>query len=159
MAMVKNGFVWMVIAFIMGSSLFAIWTMHVDGKLWNPPVEFFKAGPDEDFDTPISGGVTHKTTKTLFKKGELVYANVNIKKNRDIAGTIQWNLMDRRYYPYAARQGGVPHGTHHMVVPVETIPEHVPPGQYYFAGYVSYQVNYFSQVFIPMRTNCFEVVE
>jgi hypothetical protein len=45
------------------------------------------------------------------------------------------------------------------VVSIEKIPAHVPPGQYHFSGTVTYEINFLKNIHIPIRTNCFQVVE
>jgi hypothetical protein len=105
------------------------------------------------------GCVTHVTTKQEYKRGETVEAIVMIDKYRNIEGTVQWNLMDARFYPYAARRGVVPLGEHTLTVPIEKIPMHIPPGDYYFSGSVKYEPNPIADIYIPIRTNRFRVVE
>jgi hypothetical protein len=107
----------------------------------------------------IDGCVTHVTKKGTYKRGDMVEAMVNIDKYRNVESTIQWNLMDARFYPYAPRRGSVPVGKHILNVPIERIPMHIPPGEYYFSGTVKYEPNAVSDIFIPVRTNKFEVVE
>jgi hypothetical protein len=138
-----------------------IWFGFLDGQVVNIPVTFNAPHP---YDYPVpkhndfpSMEITHKTTKTSYKPGEMVSAYVDIVKIRPEPGRLQWQLMDKRFYPYVPRLGVVPVGHHHMVVQVEKIPLHVPPGQYHFSGSVVYDVNFLKSVYIPIRTNCFQV--
>jgi hypothetical protein len=134
-----------------------VWFLHVDGTVVAVPVVFYK---DKDFIEPVMrGGVTHRTTKDKYLPGETVFAEAHVDKRRDIPGEIQWQLMDRRFYPYAARQGQVPVGRHNITVHTEKIPLHVPPGTYHFIGSVKHGVNFIRDVYTPTKTNCFEVME
>jgi hypothetical protein len=128
------------------------YTAFIDGSLIRKPATIALQ--------PTEGGcVTHLTTKRVYKKGEVVEAVVEIDKLRQVTSTIQWNLMDARFYPYAARPGAVPVGKHILQVPIERIPTHIPTGEYYFSGVVKYEVNPLNDVFLPLKTNKFQVVE
>ena len=165
MKTLQNIFVWAILSFIIASSTLAVWTLHIDGNWIDRPVVFYKP---HAFELPITShpnelvepyGVTHQTTKSHYRSGEMVQAWVNLRKNRDIVGMVQWSLMDQRFYPYVARRGVVPVGTHHLIVNIELIPRNIAPGQFHFSGQATYQINYFKTLSIPIKTNCFEVVE
>ena len=141
----------------------AAWFEFIDGQLIRVPVIF---NEPHKFDYPVSAhidtpsrDITHLTTKTSYQPGEMVTAYVDISKYRKEPGKLQWQLMDQRFYPYVARNGVIPVGHHHMLVNIEKIPLHVPPGQYHFSGTVSYEINFMKNIHIPLRTNCFQVVE
>jgi hypothetical protein len=141
-----------------------LWLQFLDGQVVNVPVLFNDPHPythpvDPHLERPVVGGVTHQTTAQNYKPGEIVYAYVDVIKSRPEPGKLQWQLMDQRFYPYVAREGVLPIGHHHQVVAIERVPLHVPPGQYHFAGTVTYSVNFLKDVHIPLRTNCFQVVE
>lgn len=102
-------------------------------------------------------GITHLTTKHSYHPGEMVEAYVDVTKTRQDPATLQWQLMDQRFYPYVARKGVLPKGHIHQVVQIEKIPLHVPPGQYHFSGTVTYEINFLKDLHVPIRTNCFQV--
>jgi hypothetical protein len=141
----------------------SIYFQFLDGQVFNVPITF---NDPHRYELPINShaerparDITHLTTKTEYRPGEMVQAYVDIIKTRPEPGLLQWQLMDQRFYPYVNRKGVLPVGHHHQVVSIEKIPLHVPPGQYHFSGTVSYEVNFLRTIHIPMRTNCFQVVD
>jgi hypothetical protein len=141
----------------------ALWLQFLDGQIFNVPIRFYQPHsyqypPGSHADTP-SSGITHLTTKNSYKHGEMVEAYVDVLKLESTPGLLQWQLMDQRFYPYVSRWGCLPKGHQHQVVKIEKIPLHVPPGQYHFAGTVTYQINFLRTIHIPIKSNCFQVVE
>ena len=135
---------------------------NLDGTAVNPIVTFNKPHrpelPRYSVDTPVCpGGVTHQTTKSSYNRGDVVEVYVNLTKHRNLPAIVQWNLMDARFYPYVARRGVLPVGDQELVVPVEKIPMHIPSGEYYFTGTVTYQVNFLRQLVFTIKTNKFMV--
>jgi hypothetical protein len=140
-----------------------IWFSFINGVIFNKPVEFNDPHP---FEYPIGGHVekpardiTHLTVKNFYKPGEMVTAYVDVNKHTNIPGSLQWQLMDRRFYPYVSRKGVLLEGHTHQIVNIERIPLHVPPGQYHFSGSVSYDMPLGPDVHIPLRTNCFQIID
>ena len=166
MAKLTKIYEWSVIALALAVLLLTaggIWLEFLDGQLINVPVRFndphpylYPVGPHAE---KPAGEITHLTTKNTWKPGEMVTAYVDIVKYRKEPGAIQWQLMDQRFYPYVKRYGVVPVGHNHMVVEIEKIPLHVPPGQFHFSGTVTYKVNFLRDIHIPIKTNCFQVAE
>lgn len=142
----------------------AFFITQLDGDYINPIIVFNvphrPSQPVYSQDTPcLPLQETHKTTKVIYHVGDMVEAYINIDKFREIPGIIQWSLMDKRYYPYVARRGVLPIGDVEQIVQIERIPDHVPPGKYYFSGTVSYHVNRWRWVHFAIKTNCFEVIK
>jgi hypothetical protein len=140
-----------------------MWLQFLDGQVINVPVIF---NEPHRFDLPIgehpdrpAREITHLTVKSSYKNGEMVTAYVDLTKLNNEPGLLQWQLMDQRFYPYVSRRGVLPKGHLHQVVSIEKIPAHVPPGQYHFSGTVTYEINFLKNIHIPIRTNCFQVVE
>jgi len=157
---------WAVVAMaaaILFLTIAGTWLEFIDGSLMNVPVVFYDPHvltfPIPEHTDRLSTGVTHLTTKSSWQPGEMVTAYVDVTKLRSEPGKLQWQLMDQRFYPYVGRDGVLPVGHHHQVVNIEKIPLHVPPGQYHFSGTVSYEINFMKTIYIPIRTNCFQVVE
>jgi hypothetical protein len=166
MSKLVRAYEWAVITLAMAVftlTCLGIWFKFIDGQIVNVPIVFNQPHPYgypvKPHDEQIAQGITHMTTKTTYRHGEMVYAYVDLQKNRTEPGKLQWQLMDQRFYPYVSRMGVIPPGHHHMTVAIEKIPLHVPPGQYHFSGTVSYEVNFLQDIHIPIRTNCFEVVD
>jgi hypothetical protein len=140
-----------------------IWFGFLDGQVVNVPIKFNDphvfAYPATDHAERPAREITHLTTKNSFRPGEMVTAYVDIVKYRKEPGVLQWQLMDQRFYPYVRRNGVIPLGHHHMIVEIEKIPLHVPPGQFHFSGTVTYKVNFLRDIHIPIKTNCFQVVD
>jgi hypothetical protein len=141
----------------------ATWFEFIDGELVNIPVIFNDPHaytlPLKDHPDRLARDITHLTTQSTYRRGEMVYAYVDVVKTRKLPGELQWQLMDQRFYPYVKRRGVLPEGHLHQIVPIERVPLHIPPGQYHFSGTVTYEINFAKDIHIPLRTNCFQVVD
>lgn len=125
-----------------------IWCDVVDGKIYNPVLEFGTR----------STGVTHKTTKDVYYPGEMVMARVLFQKNRNLTGIIQWHLINKKITDFKSRQVTLPVGIWDTEVRVEILPEDTIPGEHWFCGVVTYLVNWLGKVEYPVWTNRFVVL-
>ena len=101
--------------------------------------------------------ITHFTEKKEYKRGEMVEAVARVEQFREIEAVEQWSLMDARFYPYTPKRICLPKGRHAINVQIERIPDHIPPGEYFFIGTVKYEANFLRDIYVPIRTNKFAV--
>lgn len=137
-------------AVILLAVFYGIWCDVIDGRLYNPVLEFGKR----------SSGITHQTIKDTYHPGEMVYARVILQKQRNITGIIQWQLINKVTQKFPERPGSLPMGIYDHVVSVEQIPLDAQPGEHWFCGTVKYKVNWLSSpVTYDLWTNKFLVVK
>jgi hypothetical protein len=151
--------IWIAAFIFIGYMLWG-YAMFLDGEYVRKISQFWKPHSVTGTDVEVPAcEITHRTLKNKYRLGEEVWAEVNMTKWRNLEGLVQWNLMDARFYPYAARRGVIPIGHHHLIVLIEAIPKHVPLGTYYFKGLAKYETNPIKNIYIPIKTNDFEVVK
>jgi hypothetical protein len=101
-----------------------------------------------------------RTMKEFYQCGEVVTARFKLQKQREAVGQIKWELVknapEGQVYPYTARVAAAPVGITDHWAPVERLPQLCAPGQYHFAGTISYPV-WFGTVIYSIKTNDFEV--
>lgn len=132
------------------SILYIGWATLLDGKVIHPILEMGAR--------PTCQGCTHLTTKAVYHPGDMVYAEVEFHKTRNLVGTIQWHIINKKMEYYPPRPGSLPAGIWDKAVPIEVIPLDAMPGEHWFVGTIVYHPNWLGTVTVPIITNKFEVV-
>lgn len=126
-------------------SLGLVFALVIDGKIWNPPLEF-QAEPVQ-------------TEKEIYRPGEVVRGYMTFCKNRTIAGTLQWSLVDTYLIIYPERMSAAAAGCYERrLVEIEKLAANLRPDTYHFQGSVSYQINSMNAVVVRFKTTEFQVV-
>lgn len=141
------GLLFVMLAMILGMY---IYLSQVDGVYLNKPIVFhYWYG---------SGLITHMTTKNSYQPGEIVYAKIIAHKDRVWPAIIQWTLADGCHHAYPPRAGVLEKGRNERTVAVERLAPDTKPGEDYFYGSVSFDLNMVRpKLHIPIRTNTFTV--
>lgn len=140
----KHAIALILLAVTLAGSFGLIWLVFIDGQLVNPVL--------------TTDGVL-QTSQDVYHPGDSVFAYYSYCKRRPLEATIQWNLADTYIKSYLPSQSDFPIGCREKVlVDVQTIPKDTYPGEYYFIGSVSYELNAWNKVIYPLRTNTFQVV-
>jgi hypothetical protein len=104
-----------------------------------------------------------QTSRCYYRPGEMVWAKLDIKKNRDVLGRVKWNLIDNRLFQFNSRVVSLPAGDYDVWIEVERIPRHLPNRseneKWFFKGSVEYEINPIKSVVYPLRTTEFEIVD
>lgn len=133
----------MLLLFIMAGSLFLVWSFFIDGKIINPPMTF--------------ESTYLQTDKLEYKAGEIVYVHMSFCKNRAMQGTIQWQLIDTYIRFYPQRFGSVAVGCREITAEAGKITPDAYTDTYHFEALLTYDINSFNRVTIPLITNEFKV--
>lgn len=133
------------IALIVAASIFTLYQTF-DGVLYGRPIE-----PTE---------IIIQTTATEYRVGDIVEAEISFCKNRDIKGTVQWQLIDTYLKWYPPRTTALPVGCYNKhIMPIEKIPADTLPAVYRFEGLVEYRINAINTVAVTIRSNDFRIVK
>lgn len=124
---------------------FLLYSIFIDGHYLNRPVEINNSELPADLE------------QDWYAKGEMVRAYYDFCKLRDIPASVQWVLIDTYLRTYPVRDVATIEGCHKSWVDVEHIPPDVLPGLYRFEGLVTYQINAYNEVVIPLKTESFYV--
>lgn len=122
--------------------LLMTWFVFVDGRLVRKPIEFF--------------GVI-QTEKSIYHVGELVQGRARFCKNRNVPAEFQWIVIGGKLDWYPDRTSNLPVGCHDLLIPIEVILPNQPKGATHFETLLSYKVNFFNTVHVPIETNIFQV--
>ena len=119
--------------------------MLTDGIYFNPPIALAN-----------QGNVT--TTQQVYHLGDEVEATLTYCKNRNIGGTIDWQLVDTYVRFYSAQRTDLPLGCHSYIMDLGKIPGDVLGENYHFTGLLSFRINSLTTVSYPLESNTFKVV-
>ena len=144
--------------FVLLTFLIGVYTYYavIDGVYFNVPVTF-KYWDKE-------GEITHKTTKNVYKRGELVEARIVAHKDKLWPGIIHWTLVDGSRHDFPCRPGVLEVGWNDRIVLVEPVKDmhgrEINIGEHYFTGVVEFELNSIKhKIYVPLQTNKFIVVE
>lgn len=134
-------------ALVVVLSLLLTYFITIDGKIVNEPIVF-----SMDKDNVV-------TDKEVYTRGETVQGHFIFCKKRNIKTLVQWTLVDHTLTFFPSKNSTIKKGCYDTWVPIAEIPKSVTPySAMYFEGLIQYQVNPFSVVGIPLKTNPFQVL-
>jgi hypothetical protein len=112
-----------------------------------------------DFNVPmtVKNNATLQTTKLLYRPGAEIEATISYCKNRNIAGIIDWQLVDTYVRFYPASHADLPVGCHSYIMDLGVVPSDVSSESYHFTGVLTYKINSLTTVSYPLTTNEFQV--
>lgn len=123
-----------------------------------PAIIFYSPLSDNAVGTP-GRAPTHLTTKSTYKRGEIVEARVNYEKTRDLVAEVHWNITNLLVRSYPSKPGSLAACGHCVkVIQVEQVPLDAQAGKHRFTGLATYQINFLKSKSYPISTNEFEVV-
>lgn len=139
---------------IMGMMIFAlvgilwiIWATLMDGIYVRIPMVIYEQPNGEQM----------VTDKQEYFRGEMVKGLVKYCKNRKIEASLQWTIIDSYQKSFEKKVSNVLPGCHETLVEIEQIPLDQIKGPAYFETMLTYKINGFNTVEVPLRTNIFHV--
>lgn len=124
-----------------------IYLKFIDGQYVRKPVTF------------ISDPMKIETDKLVYKRGETVHGTIEFCKHWNIKSKIQWSLIDHFLTIYPQKENSISKGCKELDFVIETIPKTtMPEDSLHFEGLLQYQVNPFSVVSIPLKTQSFTIL-
>jgi len=110
----------------------------------NPPVVF------KNVPFPID--------KSVYHPGDPLIATIDYCRNTDVSGVADDSFVDDVVFAIPKKHfSGVPEGCGIIQARLLTIPEHLPPGDYYLMGRNTYRVNVVATRVVEWRTQMFSV--
>lgn len=128
--------------------LYLLWATIVDGRMVRKPIIVYEH----------PNGVQMQTDKLVYEQGEMVKGLIKYCKNRHIEVEFQWSLIDTYLKLFPKKKANVAVGCHELTTDVEVIPfDQYPDTDLYFETVLTYKINEFNTVSVPLRTNTFRV--
>jgi hypothetical protein len=101
----------------------------------------------------------YKTTKLIYKQGEILTLKLNYHKYINKPATVVRSFYNDLIYTLPTIETNNPMGTNECVSGLTSIPKELPPGKYTFKSNVTFKINSFRNISIDMETNEFEVIK
>lgn len=100
-----------------------------------------------------------RTTKDVYKKGEMLQIISTFCKSRTVDTQYQWKLIDHVVWSFPEQQLETKKGCFtDRVTDIQQIPSVIAPGEYYLEATVFYRINSLKSIEYKFTTNKFKII-